>query len=87
MVSAFVSRTFGMGLQLNKEELEQVNARRLSAKWSHYLSVQEAQDIYVSHMALQIEDVLDILSVKYPNFDFLILMDQSSRHIKSLKDG
>ena len=116
MVSAFVSRTFGMGLQLNKEELEQVNARRLSAKWSDYLSVQEAQDIYgttkkkpitdeltlirffdlgvneegywnFSHMALQIEDVLDILSVKYPNFDFLILMDQSSGHGKSLKEG
>ena len=39
------------------------------------------------HMALQIEDIFDVLSIKFPDHDFLILMDQSSGHGKSLSNG
>ena len=39
------------------------------------------------HMALQIEDTFDVLSVKYPDFDFAILMDQSSGHGKKRGGG
>ena len=38
-------------------------------------------------MALQIEDAFDVLSVKYPDFDFTILMDQSSGHGKKMEGG
>ena len=38
-------------------------------------------------MALQCEDALDCLAVKYPHFDFLILMDQSSGHGRKREDG
>ena len=36
------------------------------------------------HMALQIEDTFDILSVEFPDLDFVVLMDQSSGHIKRM---
>ena len=29
-------------------------------------------------MSLQVEDIYDVLSVKYPAYDFLLLLDQSS---------
>ena len=38
-------------------------------------------------MALQIEDAFDVLSVKYPGFNFVILMDQSSGHGKKMEGG
>ncbi len=31
-------------------------------------------------MAIQVEDVYDVLCVKYPQFDFLFILDQSSGH-------
>ena len=37
-------------------------------------------------MALQVEDVFDVLAVKFPNFDFLLMLDQSSGHGK-MRDG
>ena len=40
-----------------------------------------------SHMALQIEDLYDVMEVCYPQFDFLVLMDQSSGHGKHKDDG
>ena len=36
------------------------------------------------HMALQIEDTFDVLSIKYPMHDFVILMDQSSGHVRKM---
>ena len=39
------------------------------------------------HMVLQIEDAFDILSVKYPHCDFVILMDYSGPHQKMRKNG
>ena len=33
-------------------------------------------------MALQVEDVYDVLAIKYPNYDFLFIFDQSSGHGK-----
>ena len=39
------------------------------------------------HMALQNEDVFDILSVVYPDSDFEILMDQSSGHTTKRENG
>ena len=99
MVSAFVSREFGVGLKLNEEELQKVNARRASSDWSDYISKKEAIEVYGStkkkkidktltliqyfdlgtneegywnynHVALQVEDVFDVLSIKYPSYDF-----------------
>ena len=32
-------------------------------------------------------DIFDLLSIKFPDHDFLILMDQSSGHGKSLENG
>ncbi len=95
MVSAFVLRSFGVGLELNEEELVKVNERRQSEKWGHYIEKKAAMEIYGStkkklirdkltlvqffdlgineegywnyfHMALQIEDVFDVLSFKFP---------------------
>ncbi len=31
-------------------------------------------------MALQVEDIFDVLAIKYPQFDILFLFDQSSDH-------
>ena len=39
------------------------------------------------HMALQIEDAFNVLSIKYPEYDYMILMDQSSGHGKRMEGG
>ena len=39
-----------------------------------------------NQIALQIEDVFDVLAIKYPQYDILLLMDQSSGHGK-MRDG
>ena len=41
MVSAFVSREFGFGLELTDDELQKVNKRRRSREWGTYLSKKE----------------------------------------------
>ena len=116
MISAFVSRSFGVGLKLTEEELLRVNERRRSEKWGQYVETKAAIEVYGStqkkeikdpltlvrffdvgineegywnyfHMALLIEDAFDVLSVKYPEYDFLILMDQSSGHGKRMEGG
>ena len=33
-----------------------------------------------NHVALQVEDIFDVLSIKYPSYDFLFMLDQSSGH-------
>ena len=33
-----------------------------------------------NHIALQVEDMFDVLSIKYPNYDFVLMLDQSSGH-------
>ena len=38
------------------------------------------------HMVLQIEDVCDLLALKFPEYDFVILVDQLSGHGKK-KEG
>ncbi len=38
-------------------------------------------------MVLQIEDAFYILSIKYPEYNFLMLMDQSSGHGKKMEGG
>ena len=40
-----------------------------------------------SRTKLQLEDVFDCLSVLYPEFDFIVLFDQSSGHCKLRDDG
>ena len=39
------------------------------------------------HMALQFEDIFDVLCVKIPECDFLILMDQLSGDRKKWREG
>ena len=46
MVSAFVSREFGVGLFLEEKELKEVNERRTSREWGEYISKQEALEIH-----------------------------------------
>ena len=36
-------------------------------------------------MFLQVEDIFNILAVKFPQFEFLLLLDQSSSHGKMRK--
>ena len=115
MVSAFVSRSFGMGLDLTENEMMRVNERRISDEWGEYISDKESIEVYgfnkkkkikdtftlvqffdigineegywnYNHMALQVEDIFDVLSTKYIDFDFVFLMDQSSGHGR-MRDG
>ena len=37
MISAFISRDFGVGLVVNDGELELINQRRQIGEWSHYI--------------------------------------------------
>ena len=39
-----------------------------------------------NQMALQVEDIYKILCVKYPQFDFLFMLDQSSGH-RRMREG
>jgi hypothetical protein len=39
------------------------------------------------HMVLQLEDCVDILNVKYPQYDFLFLFDHSCGHNRQREDG
>ncbi len=48
MISALVSRSFGIGLKLTEEELLKVNERRTSEKWGHYMETRAAMEIYGS---------------------------------------
>jgi hypothetical protein len=116
MISAFQSRSFGLGLGrgLSEVELQQISALR---NGRHYYSEDAAREILsttekpqinekedplvrffdmgkdregywnYSHMALQMEDVIDCLQVLYSHHDFLFLLDQSSGHGKKQSDG
>jgi hypothetical protein len=39
------------------------------------------------HMKIQIEDLIDVLKVVFPSYNFLLLFDQSSGHTKKREDG
>ena len=39
------------------------------------------------HMVLQLEDCVDVLNVKYPQYDFLFLFDHSCGHDRQREDG
>jgi hypothetical protein len=49
----------------------------------------QAHDGYWTHrhMKIQIKDLVNALKVVFPNFDFLLLFDQSSGHTKKREDG
>ena len=72
MISAFVSRIFGVRIKLTSEELLKVNERQRSEEWGTYVETKAT---------------FDILRIKYPYFDFTILMDQSSGHGKKIEGG
>ena len=61
MVSAFVSRDFGLGIKLSKDELKQVNERRMSNEWGFYLSKNEAKNVYGSTKKKEITDKLTLV--------------------------
>ena len=61
MVSAFISWEVGMGIKLTKEELKQVNERRMSSEWGFYLSKNEAMNIYGSTKKKKITDELTLV--------------------------
>ena len=48
MFSAFCARCFGLGLTVSDEELEEINQRRNSERFSHYISRDAAMEIYGS---------------------------------------
>ena len=45
MISVFVSRDFGVRLNVNDEELNIINQRRESDEWSHYVFNKEAIEL------------------------------------------
>jgi len=49
----------------------------------------QAHDGYWTHrhMKIQTEDLIDVLKVIFPSYDFLLLFDQSSGHTKKREDG
>ena len=61
MVSAFVSRSFGVGLQINEEDLVKINERRRSEQWGHYIEEKAAIEIYGSTKKREIKDKLTLV--------------------------
>ena len=114
MVSAFTSRSFGLGMEVSESEFKAINKLKRNRK--HYISKESAITVnghtrkhlftethlavhyfdvgveaegYWSHdhICLQTEDLCDILCVKYPKHDFMILIDQSTGHKKRSEDS
>jgi hypothetical protein len=107
MISAFLSRGSGFGMQLTAQELERVNTSR---QGTHYIDCTAAlevnkhsskkpltqspfvRDLLIgatkggywngSHMALQLEDVVDVLRILRPDFDWVFFFDHSQGHIR-----
>ena len=90
MISAFQSREFGFGLQLNNEQLAEVNIVRRGKKYidedaakkykGHSLKGDLKESPFVlslsmGQITLQLEDGLDILTKIYPQNDVLFLFD------------
>ena len=61
MISAFVSRTFGIGIKLTSEELARVNERRRSEKWGQYVETKAAIEVYGSTKKKDINDPLTLV--------------------------
>ena len=97
IVSAFVLRSFGVGIQWSEEELVKVNEPRTSEKWGKCMETKAVMKIHGSTqtnnitdkltlvqffdivineegcwnylcMALHIEDIFDVLRVKFPEY-------------------
>ena len=50
------------------------------------LGINEEDYCNYFHMTLQIEDAFDVLSIKYPEYDYMILVDQSNGHGKRMEE-
>ena len=111
MISAFVSRDTGFGMQLTTQELEKINNAR---QGTHYIDRTAAievnkhslkrpltqspfvRDLLVGatkggywngfHMALQLEDIVDVLRIVRPQFDWIFFFDHSQGHARK-QDG
>jgi hypothetical protein len=82
MISAFQSREFRLGLQLNQEQLALINQIR-------EFEYGQNSDGYWSyeHMVLQREDCIDVMKVFHPEVDVLLLFDHSCSHDRQREDG
>jgi len=80
MVSAFQSREFGFGLNIEEEDC---------SPFVRYFEFGANNDGYwnYSHMVIQFEDCVDCLQYMYPNFDYCFFFDHSSGHSKKRTDG
>ena len=118
MLSAIVSRLFGIGMELSEVEMRNMNNRRTNSTspFRRYISKESAMEIYGSdlkkpltckhalvqyfelginnqgywnyhHMVIQCEDVFDVLSVRYPECDFVMLLVLSSGHTRKREGG
>ncbi len=65
MVSAFISWEVGMGIKLTKEELKQVNERRMSNECGFHLSKTEANNIQGSTKKKKVTDKLTLVHFFY----------------------
>ena len=61
MISTFVSRECGFGLQFNDKELRMVNDRQRSCEWGEYLSKTEAIEVHGTSKKKLIEDKLTLV--------------------------
>ena len=61
VVSAFVSREFGFGLELTDDELRRVNERRQSREWCKYMSKEEAISVNGTEKKRLITDSLTLV--------------------------
>ena len=61
MISAFVSRSFWIGLELTNKELLKVNERQRREKSVHYMEKSAAIEVYGSTKKKEIKDTLTLV--------------------------
>ena len=61
MISGFVSCSFGVGLNLSKEELDKINETRTGCEWGNYLSREAALAVYGTTKKRKIKDQLTLI--------------------------
>lgn len=82
MVSAFVSRAFGLFGRKKKNPLTE-------SPFMRYLNYRTGKDVYWTyhHMDLQIEDCVDCLRYLFPQYTYMFELNHSSGYNMERPDG